>query len=71
MSKKHTAWVKDEFCDSEEIAYFFDRDYCGGASVTMSGGTLVFEGANHTVVIKNIGKKKEKVIIKNAADVVI
>lgn len=74
MSKKsHTQWHIDEVNDGElEIAYFFDRDYSGGASVTLDHeGSLVFEGYNHSVVIENIGTKDERVIIKNAADLVV
>ena len=73
MKKQHTRWNTDEGNDDESvIGYFFDRNYSGAASVTLDhSGSLVFEGYNHTVVIKNIGCRKEKVVIKNAADLVV
>ena len=73
MSKKdHTAWTKDDFSDESEIGYFFDRNYSGGASVTLDhSGSIVFEGYKHSVVIENIGTKDERVVIKNAADLVV
>lgn len=69
----HTRWNLDEVNDDESvICYFFDRNYSGGASITLDhDGSLVFEGYNHTVVIKNIGCRKEQVVIKNAADLVV
>lgn len=73
MAKKvHQEWIKDEFSDEGEVGYFFDRNYSGGASVTLDNdGTLVFSGYNREVVIKNIGTKNEQVVVKNAADLVV
>lgn len=73
MKTQHTHWNADEGNDDDSvIRYFFDRNYSGGASVTLDhSGSLVFEGYNHSVVIENIGTKNERVIIKNAADLVV
>ena len=73
MSKKnHTEWMKEDGFSEDDIGYFFHRNYSGAANVTLDHeGSLVFEGYNHSVVIENIGTKDERVIIKNAADLVV
>lgn len=68
----HKQWISDDFNDEGDVGYFFHRNYSGAAHVTLSNdGSLVFEGYNRKVVIKNIGSRDEKVIIENAADLVI
>ena len=61
----HKVWMKDDFSEQGDIGYFFHRNYSGAASITLSDdGSLVFEGHNHKVVIKNIGSRDEKVSVK-------
>lgn len=70
--KEHKEWMLCEFSDEGQIGYFFHRNYSSAASVTLhEDGSLVFEGYNHSVVIENVGKKNERVVIKNAADLVV
>lgn len=73
MSKKiHQEWMIDESCDESEIGYFFSRNYGSCANVTLlHDGTLVFDGFQRKIVIKNIGTEREQVVIENAADLVV
>lgn len=68
----HKEWSKSHHDYQGEFTYFFQRNYSGCATVVLSDdGTIVFEGRNHSITIKNIGTSREKIVLKNAADIEI
>lgn len=66
-------WIESDFNEPGETTYFFHRNYGGGvAHVTLDcDGSIVFEGYQRKVTIRNIGTSKEQVVIEKAADLVV
>jgi hypothetical protein len=72
MTKTKTT-MADENCEfHDEVGFFWHRNYNSVANVTLlADGTLVFSGSNYNLEIQNIGTDQEKVVVKNAADLVL
>lgn len=69
---KNNQWLISDFNEPGETTYFFHRNYSGAACLTMDvDGSIVFEGYQRKVIIRNIGTDKEEVVIENAADLVV
>lgn len=66
-------WIKNHFDEDDEVSYFFHRPVGGGAvaCVSLEGDKIVFNGYNHQIVIENIGTSRERLVVKNAADLVV
>jgi hypothetical protein len=65
-------WIVSDYNEPGETTYFFHRNYSGVAHVTLdTDGSIVFEGYQRKVIIRNIGTLKEQVVIEKAADLVV
>lgn len=64
-------WLRSDFEEDGEILYFFHGDNGEQAYLSMnSDGTIEFKGEKE-LVIQKVGTAKEKMTVKNAADLVI
>jgi hypothetical protein len=66
-------WTRSDFEDDGEVLYFFHPTSGSGGQayvVMYADGTVEFKG-DRKLVIKNAGSGKEKVIVEDAADLVI
>jgi hypothetical protein len=69
---KSKQWIKSDFNEPGETTYFFHRGCGGVAHVTLdTDGSIVFEGYQRRVIIRNIGTLKEQVVIGQAVDMVV
>jgi hypothetical protein len=64
-------WIQSDFEDKGEILYFFHGKNGRQAYLAMnSDGTVEFRGCKE-IIIKNIGSNREKIVVKNGADLVV
>jgi hypothetical protein len=63
-------WTRSDFEDEGEILYFFKDNGREAYVVMHSNGAVEFKGTKE-IAIKHIGSSQEKIIVKNAADLVV
>lgn len=66
-------WIQSDIPvnKGETLLFFHPADGSGQSWIALGeDGTVEFSG-NRDVVIRNVGTTKEKVVVKNAADVVV
>jgi maltose-binding protein MalE len=64
--------VADNHQFHKQAGFWWNRNYNSVASITLTAdGNLVFNGRNYDLEIHNIGTDKEKVVVKNGADLVL
>jgi hypothetical protein len=56
---------------NDAVFWWFKNHQSRANIVCTKDGTLVFRGHNHEIQIEKIGTVKERVVIKNIADLVI